>query len=70
MKKAIIDTVKGKMELEFYENDAPKTVENFINLSESGFYDGLTFHRVIPDFVIQVDASRNWSWWSRIRYRL
>ena len=44
---------KGKMELEFYENDAPKTVENFINLSESGFYDGLTFHRVIPDFVIQ-----------------
>ena len=41
------------MELEFYENDAPKTVENFINLSESGFYDGLTFHRVIPDFVIQ-----------------
>ena len=53
MKKAIIDTVKGKMELEFYESDAPKTVENFINLSESGFYDGLTFHRVIPDFVIQ-----------------
>ena len=53
MKRAIIDTVKGKMELEFYENDAPKTVENFINLSESGFYDGLTFHRVIPDFVIQ-----------------
>ena len=37
MKKAIIDTVKGKMELEFYESDAPKTVENFINLSESGF---------------------------------
>ena len=53
MKKAIIDTVKGKMELEFYENDAPKTVENFIKLSESGFYDGLTFHRVIPDFMIQ-----------------
>ena len=53
MKKAIINTVKGQMELEFYENDAPKTVENFINLSESGFYDGLTFHRVIPDFVIQ-----------------
>ena len=53
MKKAIIDTVKGKMELEFYENDAPKTVENFINLSESGFYDGLTFHRVIPGFMAQ-----------------
>ena len=53
MKKAIIDTIKGKMEVEFYENDAPKTVENFVNLSKSGFYNGLTFHRVIPDFVIQ-----------------
>ena len=53
MKKAIIDTIKGKMEVEFYENDAPKTVQNFVDLSESGFYNGLTFHRVIPDFVIQ-----------------
>ena len=53
MKKAIIDTIKGKMEVEFYENDAPKTVQNFVGLSKSGFYNGLTFHRVIPDFVIQ-----------------
>lgn len=53
MKKAIIDTLKGKMEVEFYENDAPKTVQNFVDLSKSGFYNGLTFHRVIPDFVIQ-----------------
>ena len=53
MKKAIIDTEKGQMEVEFYENDAPKTVKNFIDLSEKGFYDGLTFHRVIPDFVVQ-----------------
>ena len=53
MKKAIIDTIKGKMEVEFYENDAPKTVQNFVDLSRSGFYNGLTFHRVIPDFVIQ-----------------
>ena len=53
MKKAIIDTIKGKMEVEFYENDAPKTVKNFVDLSNSGFYNGLTFHRVIPDFVIQ-----------------
>ena len=53
MKKAIIDTIKGKMEVEFYENDAPKTVQNFVDLSNSGFYNGLTFHRVIPDFVIQ-----------------
>ena len=53
MKKAIIDTIKGKMEVEFYEYDAPKTVQNFVDLSKSGFYNGLTFHRVIPDFVIQ-----------------
>ena len=53
MIKAIIDTIKGKMEVEFYENDAPKTVQNFVDLSKSGFYNGLTFHRVIPDFVIQ-----------------
>jgi peptidyl-prolyl cis-trans isomerase B (cyclophilin B) len=53
MKKAIIDTAKGKMNVTFYENDAPKTVKNFIDLSEKGFYDGLTFHRVLPDFVIQ-----------------
>ncbi len=50
---AEIHTEKGMMKVEFYEEDAPKTVENFVNLSESGFYDGLTFHRVIPDFVIQ-----------------
>lgn len=53
MKKAEIKTAKGTMQVEFYENDAPKTVENFISLSKEGFYDGLTFHRVIPDFVIQ-----------------
>ena len=53
MKKAIIDTIRGKMEVEFYEKDAPKTVQNFVDLSNSGFYNGLTFHRVIPDFVIQ-----------------
>ncbi|WP_106132208.1 peptidylprolyl isomerase [Mongoliibacter ruber] len=53
MKKAEILTEKGTMLVEFYEQDAPKTVENFINLSKDGFYDGLTFHRVIPNFVIQ-----------------
>lgn len=52
-KTAEIKTEKGTMKVEFYENDAPKTVENFVKLSESGFYNGLTFHRVIPDFVIQ-----------------
>jgi peptidyl-prolyl cis-trans isomerase B (cyclophilin B) len=53
MKKAIITTVKGLMTVEFYEKDAPGTVKNFITLAEKGFYNGLTFHRVIPDFVIQ-----------------
>ena len=53
MKNAIIHTEKGDMKVEFYHEDAPKTVENFISLSEKGFYNGLTFHRVLPDFVIQ-----------------
>ena len=53
MKKAEIYTSKGVMKLDFYEEDAPETVANFIKLSKSGFYDGLTFHRVIPNFVIQ-----------------
>ena len=53
MKKAIIKSDKGEMTVEFYDKDAPKTVENFIKLSKDGYYDGLTFHRVIPDFVVQ-----------------
>lgn len=53
MRTAEIHTAKGVMKVEFYEKDAPKTVENFIKLAKDGFYDGLTFHRVIPDFVIQ-----------------
>lgn len=53
MKNAEIHTDKGVMKVEFYEKDAPGTVKNFIKLSKEGFYDGLTFHRVIPDFVIQ-----------------
>ncbi len=51
--QAIIKTVKGDMKVEFFTNDAPKTVANFVKLAKEGFYDGLTFHRVIPDFVIQ-----------------
>lgn len=53
MKTAEIHTAKGVMKVAFYENDAPNTVDNFIKLSKEGFYDGLTFHRVIPNFVIQ-----------------
>ena len=52
-KRAEIHTEKGIMKVNFYEEDAPNTVANFIKLSKEGFYDGLTFHRVIPDFVIQ-----------------
>ena len=53
MTKAKMITDKGTMEIEFYDKDAPGTVENFVKLSKDGFYDGLTFHRVLPDFVIQ-----------------
>lgn len=53
MKTAKMITEKGEMKIVFFEEDAPKTVANFIKLAESGFYDGLTFHRVIPNFVIQ-----------------
>jgi peptidyl-prolyl cis-trans isomerase B (cyclophilin B) len=53
MSKAIIKTEKGDMTVQFYDTDAPKTVENFLKLAKSGFYDGVTFHRVLPDFVIQ-----------------
>lgn len=51
--KAIIATEKGNMTVSFYENDAPNTVANFVKLAKEGYYNGLTFHRVLPDFVIQ-----------------
>ncbi|HRW70229.1 peptidylprolyl isomerase [Lentimicrobium sp.] len=50
---AEIHTAKGLMKVKFFEEDAPNTVANFVKLSKSGFYNGLTFHRVIPDFVVQ-----------------
>ncbi len=53
MKTAEIKTAKGVMKVEFFEKDAPNTVDNFTKLAKDGFYDGLTFHRVIPNFVIQ-----------------
>lgn len=53
MRTAEIITEKGTMKVEFYDNDAPNTVQNFVDLANKGFYDGLTFHRVIPNFVIQ-----------------
>jgi len=51
--KAEIITAKGTMMVKFFEEDAPGTVANFVKLSKQGYYDGLTFHRVIPNFVIQ-----------------
>jgi peptidyl-prolyl cis-trans isomerase B (cyclophilin B) len=53
MSKAIINTAKGVLKAELFNDDAPNTVANFIKLSKEGFYNGLAFHRVIPDFVIQ-----------------
>lgn len=53
MIKAKINTEKGSMDVVFFEKDAPNTVKNFVTLSEKGYYNGLNFHRVIPDFVIQ-----------------
>lgn len=51
--KCTINTERGKMEAELFTEDAPITVANFVNLAKKGFYNGLTFHRVIPNFVIQ-----------------
>lgn len=51
--KATIATNKGNMVVEFYDKDAPNTVANFVKLAKDGYYDGLKWHRVIPDFVIQ-----------------
>ena len=53
MKTAEIHTKKGVMKIRFFEEDAPNTVKNFVTLAEKGFYDGLIFHRVIPNFMIQ-----------------
>lgn len=53
MTTAIIHTKKGDMKVEFFDQDAPGTVKNFVDLSKKGYYNGLTFHRVIPDFVVQ-----------------
>ena len=53
MSQATLHTNAGAIEVEFYDSDAPKTVENFRKLAGEGFYDGLIFHRVISDFMIQ-----------------
>jgi cyclophilin family peptidyl-prolyl cis-trans isomerase len=58
MSQATLHTNHGAIELELFDDDAPKTVDNFVKLSKDGFYDGITFHRVIPDFMIQGGCPR------------
>jgi peptidyl-prolyl cis-trans isomerase B (cyclophilin B) len=53
MSQATMHTNHGAIELELFDDDAPKTVDNFVKLSKDGYYDGLIFHRVIRDFMIQ-----------------
>jgi cyclophilin family peptidyl-prolyl cis-trans isomerase len=58
MSTATITTSMGAIEVELFDEDAPRTVENFTKLAGDGFYDGLIFHRVIPDFMIQGGCPR------------
>ena len=58
MSTATLHTNHGEIRIELFPEDAPKTVENFERLAREGFYDGLTFHRVIPDFMIQGGCPR------------
>ena len=53
MTRAVIKTPRGDITVDFYDKEAPNTVASFVKLAQSGFYNGLTFHRVIPNFVIQ-----------------
>ncbi len=61
---ALIKTLRGNIEFEFFTEDAPLTVLNFVRLVEQGFFDKLTFHRVVPNFVIQGGDPRGDSWGS------
>ncbi len=58
MTQATIHTTQGAVSVELFDEDAPKTVENFTKLAGEGFYDGITFHRVIPDFMVQGGCPR------------
>ncbi|MGH2998773.1 MAG: peptidylprolyl isomerase [Gaiellaceae bacterium] len=53
MSAATLHTNQGAIAIELFEDDAPKTVDNFVSLAHDGFYDGVVFHRIIPDFMIQ-----------------
>jgi cyclophilin family peptidyl-prolyl cis-trans isomerase len=56
--KAVLTTSEGAIELDLFDDDAPKTVANFTKLAGEGYFDGLAFHRVIPDFMIQGGCPR------------
>jgi peptidyl-prolyl cis-trans isomerase B (cyclophilin B) len=58
MTTATLHTTHGAIDLELFEEDAPKTVANFVRLAGEGYYDGLLFHRVIPDFMVQGGCPR------------
>ena len=58
MSTAILTTSEGAIELELFDDDAPRTVQNFTKLASDGYYDGGVFHRVIPDFMIQGGCPR------------
>ena len=58
MTKAVMDTDAGQITLELFDNDAPNTVANFVKLAKDGFYDGLTFHRVIPGLAIEAHRQK------------
>ena len=71
MKYAIISTEKGDMKAELYANETPITVDNFVKLAESHFYDALTFHRVIPRLRYSGWLpSRHRRWWPRLHHPL
>ena len=58
MTRATLHTSEGPVEVDLFPGEAPRTVENFTRLAGEGFYDGLTFHRVIPDFMVQAGCPR------------
>lgn len=58
MVQVVIETNKGNIVLELFEKDTPQTVGNFIKLAKDGFYNGVKFHRVIPDFMIQTGCPK------------
>ena len=58
MTTATLHTSQGPVEVELFDDEAPKTVENFVELTKKGYYEGLTFHRVIPDFMVQGGCPR------------